>query len=220
MERKPLMKTKKILLVAVLISTFLLGACNLGFNTALPTPQPTATSTSLPAAANPSPGVDCLVGTWQIQDFNNYVQTLLNQALSQFGNVGEVSSSGAVRYSFGPDGNLTVVADQLELKTKISVSIFPVSANILVSGSASADYLADESSGKVTISNFNPGDLTITADANGKSFDQQIDPSILLFSTSQSSTTIQFQCSENSLQLTIPISQLPPQNVVLKRIAP
>jgi hypothetical protein len=160
------------------------------------------------------------VGKWQIQDFNNYVQTLLNQALSQFGNVGEVSSSGAVRYSFSPDGNLTVVADQLELKTKISVSFFPVNANIIVSGSASADYLADESSGKLTISNFNPGDLTITADANGQSFDQQIDPSILLFSTSQSSTTIQYQCSENSLQLTIPIPQLPAQNVVLKRVAP
>jgi len=214
------MNTKKILSVAVLIGAFLLGACNLGFKAAIPTPQPTATSTPLPATSNPSPGADCLVGTWQIQDFNNYVQTLLNQALSQFGNVGEVSSSGAVRYSFSPDGNLTVVADQLELITKISVSIFPVNANIMVSGSASADYLADESSGKMTISNFNPGDLTITADANGQSFDQQIDPSILLFSTSESSTTIQYQCSENSLQLTIPIPQLPAQNVVLKRVAP
>ncbi len=214
------MNTKKILSVAVLIGAFLLGACNLGFKASIPTPQPTATATPLPAASNPSPGADCLVGKWQIQDFNNYVQTLLNQALSQFGNVGEVSSSGAVRYSFSPDGNLTVVADQLELKTKISVSFFPVNANIIVSGSASADYLADESSGKLTISNFNPGDLTITADANGQSFDQQIDPSILLFSTSQSSTTIQYQCSENSLQLTIPIPQLPAQNVVLKRVAP
>jgi hypothetical protein len=214
------MKTKKILLVTMLISAFVLDACNLGFKAALPTQQPTATSTPLPAASNPSPGADCLVGTWQMQDFNHYVQTLLNQALSQFGNVGEVSSSGAVRYSFGPDGNLTVVADQLELKTKISVSIFPVSANILVSGSASADYLADESSGKMTISNFNPGDLTITADANGKPFDQQIDPSILLFSTSHSPTAIQYQCSENSLQLTIPIPQLPARIVVLKRIAP
>ncbi len=214
------MRTKKILSVAVLIGAILLSACNLGFKATIPTPQPTATSTPLPAASNPSPGADCLVGTWQIQDFNNYVQTLLNQALSQFGNVGEVSSSGAVRYSFSPDGSLTVVADQLELKGKISVSIFPVSANFMVSGSASADYLADESSGKLTISNFNPGDLTITADANGQSFDQQIDPSILLFSTSHSSTTIQYQCSENSLQLTIPIPQLPAQNVVLKRVAP
>ena len=199
--------TRKFILIVVLLAAFLLFACNfVAQATATPTAIPTGTIESARAG-------NCPFGTWQVQNFDSVLQTLLTSATGQTGTIGDITSSGTLHYTFGMDNKLAAQADQFQIETSLTVSGFPVGVQIDVAGSAGADFSVDQSNGTITYSNFDPGDLSIKASAGGWPSNQQIDPGYLMFGASQSATT-RYQCQNGTLRITLPFAEAQGQAVV------
>ena len=108
--------------------------------TAVPILEPTATPTATP---EPEGNDDCLVGTWRITNFNEYMRAILNDAFAQAGSPiamdVAVSSAGDLLLSF--DGEVARFRDN-NFSVTVSVMGQQVATNIDATGEAT--YTAAE----------------------------------------------------------------------------
>lgn len=204
--------TRKFVLIAVILTAFLLFACNF-LSQAIATPTAVSTATAEPAQTG------CPFGAWQVQNFDSVMQALLTNAMGQSGAIGDITSSGTLHYTFGTDNKLTARADQFQIATSITINGFPVGVQVDIAGSASADFNVDQNNGTITYSNFDPGDLSVKASAGGLPSNQQIDPGYLMFGASQSATT-QYQCQNGTLRITLPFVEAQGQAVIFTPVNP
>ncbi len=117
------------------------------------TPQPTDTPTPT-FTPTPISGAACLIGQWQVADQAAFLASLgvQGQALSQ---------SGPITYRFDADGQAQVTVDQFAMKVKAPIKGLPLTVNVLIDGSARADYTATRSD-QLAFSNVLLDGLTVT----------------------------------------------------------
>lgn len=210
---------RKTLSIIALAGIFLLNACN-GTQSSAPTvpPQPTVTASPQPTATTKPQQTSCIVGSWQLQNFDSVLQTMLTNALGQTGKIGTINSSGSLQYTLTQTGEITTMANAFKAKVPVTVNDISLNVEIDFNGSARANYSLDEANQTITYKNFDLGNLKITALVNGKSVGKQIDPAGLMLGAAQKAAHAQYQCQGNTLQVTLQAKEANGKSIILSRI--
>lgn len=198
----------------------LLAACNLPINPTQ-TPEPTPTSVPPLELGSASTGAACLVGTWQIDDLNQYMQAVLPQMIE--GAQAQIKDvSGVLTYSFNADGTTIGLAQDFMVTADVTTSGFTVPGEITLNGATSGQYLVDESQTLVTLSSVAPGSLVVSASVSGIPVVQDAPMNDLLsFNSGQSASgSTTFLCDGNTLTLAIDVPNTGIQSLVLTRVQP
>ncbi|MDX1613286.1 MAG: hypothetical protein R3300_03190 [Candidatus Promineifilaceae bacterium] len=173
--------------------------------TPVPTPQPTDT---VAAAASDS----CLVGSWEIAEFGNYMESVLQGV----GNIEFVGQEGAVRFDFGADGQASVTADNFVTSYAGNVAGVTLDVSVSVNGEGAADYTIVDN--QIFYSNPIGQGLTFAATLGGNEvFSYQVDNIGELFgmgNVNPDEEPFTFICEGDSLLYTPPVEGAAPVELV------
>jgi hypothetical protein len=216
-----------ITLIALLIALSL-AACNAppSTPTSVPTVLPTASPTPLPPTATAAPtkvsasGAGCVVGSWEVSDFNSYMSSALPADAIQNGEVVLKDTTGSLVYVFDASGKLTAKADKFQVQADINVSSVNLPLLITINGTGIADYQVAADATGVDFSDFDVSGLSLNVTLAGNSLGSAISANDLLWFNPGESQTVSMamQCSGDTLQLTPPIQKANIQPVVFKRV--
>ena len=178
--------------------------------------MPTATlapiDTPVPQAAS---GDACLIGTWEISDFSQYLASIAVRIKTPFTITGR---EGNVRLTFGADGRAAMKADQWKVTLTGKVQNVPLTIVISINGAAAADYAAAD--GKIVYSNRQNDNMIMSSTVNGAElFSGTSDELAGLFGITGSNNafnTLPYECAGDSLRYTPPIMNA--SAVILKRV--
>jgi hypothetical protein len=211
-------KTMRLPALGVLM-ILLLAACNMPI-TATPLPAPTLTVE--PPAVDPNlAGAACLVGSWQMNDFNQYLQTALPQ-VTEGVEVQIEEVSGSLTYTFNTDGTTLGSAQDFRVNAQVTTNGLTLPGEITLNGSTQGQYAVDESQSLLTVSSVTPGDLTLSANVSGIPIvsDTPVND-LLMFGADQSgSSSTEFDCTGNTLSLRVNVPDLGTRTLVLNRVQP
>ena len=214
------MNSKKMRLPAFgVLMILLLAACNMPI-TATPLPAPTLTVE--PPAGDPNlTGSTCLVGAWQMNDFNQYLQTALPQ-VTEGVEVQIEEVSGSLTYTFNADGTTLGSAQDFRVNAQVTTNGMTLPGEIILNGSTQGQYSVDEAQSLLTVSSVTPGNLTLSANVSGIPIvsDTPVND-LLMFGADQSgSGSTEFDCSGNTLSIRVNVPDLGVRTLVLNRIQP
>ncbi len=213
------------LMVAVLLMSLVLGACNLPLTPVpqktetpappQPTPAPTEAATQAPAGGSAS---NCPVGKWQVTDLSAYftsLQSLIAQGTDMTLTGGSIS--GTAWFEFKDDGTLSLNATDFTqgftAKTKVLNQTVEIPASLKINGSSQAKYTAD--GGQITVTGQQIGTLKISVDLMGSSTDV---PNTLL-GEQNTTTTYQYACpTADTLSLKVQTAGMDLAPLTLTRI--
>ncbi len=191
--------------------------------TSVPTVAPTATPTATPVpTATPAPTATplppsnsaCLVGTWELSDMSQYMQSVIAQS---GGAVEFVGQTGRITYVFGADGSAKVDAQDFSMKMSMTVEKLTFELNITISGGATSTFTATDET--VTFSDGELRGLKFSATMNGTElFNSTPAELAAMFGVSPDPryNTFGYQCDATTLTYTPPIDAAQP--VVMKRL--
>lgn len=211
------MKMMNVRLAALtLLVTLLLAACNMPIT---PTPFPTSTPEPPPVEEAPNTiGAACLVGTWQVNNLQNYLQAVLPQMIE--GAAIEIEeTSGSLTYTFNADGSTTGAANDFIVKAKVGTNGVTLPGEITVNGASQGSFTADDAQGILTLTNVGAGSLTLSAKVAGIPVvsETPIGDLFMLGSNDTGSGSTNFQCIGSTLQVTVNLPNLGNQIVMLER---
>jgi hypothetical protein len=200
-NRKP---TNFLLFSLTVVLTLVLSACNLpipstGSGTATESPVATASSQAV------SSGVSCLVGTWQVSNYPEYVSSLTNALPSGSSGgftISDHGSTGTIQMAFNADNTASFTADNftesMSMDTAANGTMMDIPINITENGTSTSTYSV--SGDQISFSNQVQGNFTYNYSMMGS-------PSALngsLFGASGSVTVYQYQCLDaNTLSLKV-----------------
>jgi hypothetical protein len=213
------MKSMNVRLPALgLLMLFLLAACNLPVT---PTPVPTPTAIPQPTQPQPTPagiGAACVVGTWQIDNLSEYLQTALPQMIDG-ADVQVEETSGKLTYTFNADGTTLGKADNFNIKATVTSNGIKLPGQISVNGSSQGKYQVDDSQGIITLTDVSPGDLAVSATVAGITAvkNTPITNLFLLGSQETGYGSVNYDCVGNTLKVTVNFKNEGPRVVVLQR---
>jgi hypothetical protein len=185
----------RISLVLLIILGVLLSACSgagdpIGQATAIPatstptpteTPLPTPTETLPPTATVELPPVDatpvvdgstpdpvvaaCVLGTWEMSGVDALLMAALVGETVPFGPVEYQGSTGVMRYTFLPDGELQIQAGQYASQFRLTSGSDTYNLIVVVNGGARANYRL--TADRLIVENIRTDDLTVTGEVDG-----------------------------------------------------
>lgn len=182
--------------------------------TPLPTAVPTATTAPTATPVPPATGNACLVGTWELSDMSQYMQSVMATSGSAVSLVGQ---SGRITYVFGADGSAKVTAQDFTMKMAMTVEKLTFELDVVMSGGATSTYAA--TADKVTFADGELQDLKVSATMNGTELFKSTPAELAaMFGVSPDAkySTFGYQCSADTLVYTPPIDNAQP--VVMKRV--
>ena len=216
------MNSKKVRLPALgMLLVLLLTACNMPIT---PTPLPLPTQTPQPTLEANAPtgtGAACLVGAWQINDLNQYMQSALPQMIE--GAQVEIQDvSGVLTYSFNADGTTLGLAQDFTIDAKVTTNGITLPGEIIVNGSTQGLYMVDESQTVLTLSSVTPGDMTVSVNVSGIPVVSNTPVNdLLMFGNGQSgSGSTNFDCNGNTLSIAVEVPEMGIQSLILNRVQP
>jgi hypothetical protein len=178
--------------------------------TPVPTRAPALTSVQTPAPTKtPVPTADplasaqaCLAGTWEITDISNAIIAAIPPDLAKQYNLQYTGASGKGYYTLTPDGNVSMQADQMELKFTAKASVFDVPVTVSVDGQVKGKYSLKGNT--LTTSDMDTSGITASAQALGQEVmtQEQIIRAIPLINAPYN--TAEYTCSGDTLQLKLP----------------
>jgi hypothetical protein len=214
------MKLTRVRLLALgLMVALLLSACNMPIT---PTPHPTPIPTQTPQPpeeASPSAvGSACPVGTWQVNNIAEYLNAALPQMI-EGATVNVRDVSGNLSYTFNADGTTNGKAEDFQIKATVTTNGLSLPGQIVVSGSSTGKYQADENQGLLTLTQVSPGDLKVTASVAGVPVvNQSSVTDLFMLGADQTGTgSANFQCIGNTLKISMQFSNTGPRIIVLQR---
>lgn len=158
-------------MLIILLLTLALSACDTGNSTDTGTPAGAA-ETVVPTEAPSTPG-SCLVGSWNLTDFNAYMasffQNINTMTEGEF-TITSGESSGVSTFVFNADNTANFSAENflqtftMTVNTGGSSLDIPVSMNI--NGTSTSNYSVDGD--KISFSGQDNGDIVITTDIMGE----------------------------------------------------
>ncbi len=156
----------------------------------------------------------CLVGEWQVADYEAFMQAALDMAGATSGAapISFDGASGDLWFTFD-ENTITYSATGFELQGSTSVQGMAISVTIRLDGETTASYAVDET-GTIELIDLDPSGFTVEAEtfvAGSSAGVMPIPPDQWIFFVSP---TYGYSCSESSLELTIPPLTVP---VVLTR---
>ena len=195
--------------------------------TSPPTIQPTETQAATPTlsatATSPAPTASgpslagCILGTWQVSDFNSYMNSVLPQEALQNGEISMKDTSGALTYVFDSSGKVDVNAQQFKVTAEITVSSVSLPLDIVIVGAGTADYKLNDA-GTIQFSNLNGGNISFKVSISGTSVTSSGQNLLTLGGADTTSVEMAYECSGNTLKLTPPVKKTGVQPVVFTRI--
>ena len=214
--------------LGLVLVMLLLSACNF--------PNPTAekpTSTPVPTAAPISPTPEsqvqdntaqCVAGTWEMQDMISFLNTNLPRELLQGQDVTFTGSSGHLRYTFAPGGQVTAAAENFQVNATAKVGPLSLDAVADIKGSSSASYTVNEANRTIEVTNLSDHGFTLSASIAGNQIlpETPIDSLIWFGLGRNSAASMNYTCAGNQLSFTFSLSgaSASPQTVNLTRLAP
>lgn len=210
------MNSKIVRLPALgLLVALLLAACNMPI-TPTQLPEPTATIAPTLESGSATTGAACLVGTWQIADLNQYMQSVLPQMIE--GAQAQIKDvSGVLTYSFNADGTTLGLAQDFVVNADVTTSGFTVPGEITLNGATNGQYVVDDSGTVITLNSVSPGSLVVSANVSGIPVVQGAPMNDLLtFNGGQSASgSTAFTCEGNTLTLAVDVPNTGIQSLVL-----
>ncbi len=214
------MNFSKMRLAALgLMVTLILSACNMPIT---PTPHPTSTPTPAPqpteAAAPSEMGAACVVGTWQVNNLAEYLQAALPQMIEGATvSVGEVS--GNLTYTFNAEGTTVGKAEDFKIKATVTTNGLSLPGQIVVNGSSTGKYQADDGQGLLSLTSVSPGDLTVSATVAGVPVvsKSSITDLFMLGSNETGYGSVNYQCIGNTLKISVEFPNTGPRIIVFNR---
>ncbi|MBI5564921.1 MAG: hypothetical protein HY870_08505 [Chloroflexi bacterium] len=187
--------------------------------TAIPTAAPTATTAPTPTTAPtatplPASSSACLVGTWELVDLSNYMQSVFAQT---GGAVSFVGQTGRIVYVFDADGSANVDAQDFTMMMAMAVEKLTFDINVIISGAAESQYAATDD--QITFSNGELKGLKISATMNGAELFANTPAELAAMfgaSSDPKYNTFGYQCDTTTLVYTPPVENAQP--VVMKRV--
>jgi hypothetical protein len=162
-------------------------------------------STAVPEAISTMQTGACLIGTWQVSNYPEYIGSLSNA--SPAGSAGgftinDHGSTGTIQMAFNADNTATFTANQftesLSMVTTANNTTLEIPIEIKENGTSTSDYSVNGD--QISFSNQVQGDFTYDISILGR-------PSALdgsLFGSSGSVTVYQYQCPDaNTLSLKV-----------------
>lgn len=205
--------TALILLVALLLT-----GCNMPIT---PTPYPTPTPQPPPTEAAPNTiGAACLVGSWQINNLQNYLQAII-PLMVEGATIEIEETSGSLTYTFNADGSTLGAANDFKVKAKVGINGVTLPGEIIVNGESQGNYTADDTQGILTLSNIGTGTLALNAKVAGLPVvnDTPIGDLFMPGSDASGSGSTNYQCIGNTLQISVTINNLGDRIVTLQRVS-
>ena len=173
------------------------------------TPAPTPLPTDTVAAAA---GDNCLVGSWEIAEFGNYMESVLQD----LGTIDFVSQEGSVRFDFGADGAASVTADNFVTNYAGNVAGVALDVSVSVNGEGAADYTVVDN--QIFYSNPIGQGLTFAAAVGGNEvFAYEVDNIGELFgmgAVNPDEEPFTYTCEGDSLRYTPPVEGAAPVELV------
>lgn len=182
--------------------------------TPVPTAVPTATTAPTATPVPPATGNACLVGTWELSDMSQYMQSVMATSGSAVSLVGQ---SGKITYVFGADGSAKVDAQDFTMKMAMTVEKLTLELDVVMSGGATSTYAA--TADKVTFSGGELQGLKVSATMNGTEMFKSTPAELAaMFGVSPDPkySTFGYQCTADKLVYTPPIDNAQP--VVMNRV--
>lgn len=186
-------------------------------DTQAPTATLAATDTSPAPTASESSMAGCIIGTWQVSDFNSYMNSVLPQDALQNGEISMKETSGTLTYAFDSSGKADVNAQQFKVTAEITVSPVSLPLDIVINGTGTADYKVNES-GTLQFSNLSGGNISFKVSISGTSITSSGQTLLTLGSEDTTSVEMAYDCSGNTLKLTPPVKKTGIQPIVFTRI--
>lgn len=177
-------------------------------NTPVPptnTPVPTDTPAPIVAAG----GGDCVVGSWQVTNMQDYMESLMGSALDDsLGNFTFVSQTGEALINFGADGRATMNADNFALHFTIDVSGVSLDMAVTLNGTSSSDFVVD-SPGQITFSNGDTSDMSLSVTIGGNETTSSSDLTSF-FGEPDTTSTFTYECQGSTMLYTPPVENAIP----------
>jgi hypothetical protein len=203
-------KTTLTALAVLVLSTL---ACRLFAGDVQPLSGDAPTAAPLPAPS--SGGEACIIGTWEMKGFEQYMAAAFPPDVESLGQLTYEGSSGRLTYTFSGDNRASIQAEALTVRYKLDMSGLNVELEALVEGSGSANYSATD--GQLSLTNVATDTLTLSVYLAGALL-VPATPLTGIFPESESDSSIAYTCNGNSMILIMPASNSLP--VVLERISP
>lgn len=203
-------KTNLIVLAVLVLSTL---ACRLFAGDVQPLRGDLPTAAPLPPPS--SGGEACIVGTWEMKGFEQYMAAAFPPDVESLGQLTYEGTSGRLTYTFSADNRASTQAEALTVRYKLDMSGFNVELEALVEGFGSANYSAVD--GQLSLTNVATDTLTLSVYLAGALL-VPATPMAGIFPESGGDSSIAYTCNGNSMTLTMPDANSVP--VILERISP
>jgi hypothetical protein len=171
-------------------------------------PEAEAGSQSQVQQPTPDPTIDpiisaksCLAKTWEIPDLSDYVIAAVPPEMVAEYNLKYEETTGSAYLKLTPDGQITLLANDLQLVFSAQAFVFSVPVIVRLNGTATGDYTVDSTT--LTITNVDTSGLSASAQAMGEDV---IEPAQILRSipfVSPPYNTAQYSCQGDTLTLAL-----------------
>lgn len=208
------MKRKTIFIAAALLVLSTL-ACRLfaGEVQPLAAEAPTGAPPLPPPAS--SGGDACIVGAWEMKDFEQYLAAVIPPEITSTGELTYDGTTGRATYTFTGNGQASIQAEAFTVQYKMSMGALNLPMEIILDGSGSANYAASGS--RLLFSNVDSANLLMSINLGGAPM-MPATPVTGLFPDGDTDSAVAFTCEGNTLTLTMPAANSAP--VVLERTSP
>ena len=188
---------KKLFLITTLILVLFLAACK---------EKPAETEAVKP----------CYVGTWQIADGETYFRAAIPVGAFEEGALKYASGGGSLTYSFQDDGDLVVAALPAVVHFDVRSGAELLDLELSATGFGSAKYQVKDD--LIEVGPVDQSDITFVAKMAGEEMmnTNQIDEFAPLFVPPY--TTARFECTGDTLALTILNLPSAPEPIAFKRV--
>lgn len=211
--------------LGLVLILLLLTACNFPVPTA---EAPTSIPTTAPAAPTPKSQIpensaQCVAGTWEMQDLISFLNTNLPREFLKGQDVTFTGSSGHLRYTFAPGGQVTAAAENFQVDASARVGPLNLDGVADIKGSSSAAYTVNEANRTLEITNLSDHGFTLSASIAGNQIlpETPVD-NLIWFGQENSAASLNYTCAGSQLSLTfiLPGASNTTQTVNLVRVAP
>ncbi len=208
------MKRKTIFVAAAVLVLSTL-ACRLFAGEVQPLAEEAPTSAPpLPPQAS-SGGDACIVGTWEMKDFEQYLAAVIPPEITSTGKLTYDGTTGRATYTFTGNGQAGIQAEAFTVQYEMNMSGLNLPMEIILDGSGSANYAVN--GGQVLFSNVDSANLFMSINLGGAAV-MPATPVTGLFPDGETDSAVAFTCEGNTLTLTMPAANSAP--VVLERASP
>jgi hypothetical protein len=165
---------------------------------------------------------DCLVGRWQLTNGSTLASALMPADLVQEYQLTTGASRGDFIYTFTPEGQVDVVADNFETDITGSLAGINVDGVAVLNGSAAGNYAPGSTAGTIAFSNLVNSGFTASVKVGPMTVVPETPAGANIgLGSSTGSAELAYTCAANDLSINVPANdQTPALTMTFTRINP